>query len=927
MSTFRLSCTVVLFGALWVPGSAGAQGLGNAISPVMPQLHDTRRTVIPPPSARGGGMRAPIVGLGPLPASMITRTGRHRLPQLGQRRDMPRTAPEGVWARNQDGEWYWTLGISADGAKGLRIHFRNFNIGAGQLWIHDGDPASGQVFGPYAGHGIFENGDFWTEIVFSETIYIDYRSPSGSAGDPPRFSIPEVYHLWSDPFPNAATNTSCFLDATCYAGNSWVGTFSKGVAYLIFHDHSCSGTLINDRNSTRTPYLITAGHCIADASEAASMVAIFGYRSATCDGAPVSPGRYPQVTGATLLAQNVHLAPNDSLVTDQPDYAFVRLTGYPNAEWASMGINFSPTAADRLTSISHPRGLAQRAAFGHLLDASDPNFFGIRMTQGAVDHGSSGSGLVNDSDQLVAVDSYSSNGEDVSACDISSRDYGYTRFSAIYPAIKTWIEAPPSGHSTITSPAPNSTLTATSVSFTWTSTGGATGYTLTIGTQVGGQDIFARDFGTATSGTGTGLPSDGSLLHVRLTTRFANSSAFEDYTYTSYSSSPNPSGLFFIPVTPCHLVDTRPNQGPAGSFGPPIMRGNETRMFIPSSGPCAGIPASAKAFSVTVTARPTKVMAYLTIFPAGQPRAQVSTLNAFLGGTVSNSAIVPAGDRGGINVYVTDEAHIALDINGYFDSVPSAAATAFYTLPPCRVVDTRNPNGPYGGPVLVGGSSRDFSIANSPCAPAQTRAAAYSLNVTVVPSEPLDNVVVWPSNSPKPASVITLGSPSKSFVADAAIVGSTNGAVSVYASNRTDVVLDTNGYFGAPGGAGALLFHPVPPCRIADTRDPTIRPLGGPMMNANQQRTFPVGASSCGIPAGVQAYSLNVTVVPPSALSFITLLPTGQARPLVSTLNDLQGVILANAAIIPAGRNDSVDVYVNQATHVILDINGYFSTR
>ena len=60
-------------------------------------------------------------------------------------------------------------------------------------------------------------------------------------------------------------------------------------------------------------------------------------------------------------------------------------------------------------------------------------------------------------------------------------------------------------------------------------------------------------------------------------------------------------------------------------------------------------------------------------------------------------------------------------------------------------------------------------------------------------------------------------------------------------------------------------------------------------MAADSHRTFPVGASSCGIPLGVQACSLHVTVVPPAALSFLTPWPTGQSQPGVSTLNDING--------------------------------------
>ncbi|MCC6368837.1 MAG: hypothetical protein IT165_35395 [Bryobacterales bacterium] len=44
----------------------------------------------------------------------------------------------------------------------------------------------------------------------------------------------------------------------------------------------------------------------------------------------------------------------------------------------------------------------------------------------------------------------------------------------------------------------------------------------------------------------------------------------------------------------------------------------------------------------------------------------MSTLNAFDGSVTSNAAIVPASPNGSISIYVTDSAHVILDINGYF---------------------------------------------------------------------------------------------------------------------------------------------------------------------------------------------------------------------------------------------------------------------
>jgi hypothetical protein len=53
--------------------------------------------------------------------------------------------------------------------------------------------------------------------------------------------------------------------------------------------------------------------------------------------------------------------------------------------------------------------------------------------------------------------------------------------------------------------------------------------------------------------------------------------------------------------------------------------------------------------------------------------------------------------------------------------------------------------------------------------------------------------------------------------------------------------------------------------------------------------------------------------------------PTGQSQPLVSTLNDLPGTIVANAAIVPAGTSGSINVYASNNTDLIIDINGYYA--
>ena len=118
----------------------------------------------------------------------------------------------------------------------------------------------------------------------------------------------------------------------------------------------------------------------------------------------------------------------------------------------------------------------------------------------------------------------------------------------------------------------------------------------------------------------------------------------------------------------------------------------------------------------------------------------------------------------------------------------------------------------------------------------------------------------------------------------------TNGAVNVYVTNTTNVILDINGYF-APVSSSTLAFYPLTPCRVADTRNSTYpQGLGPPFLTGDQERDFPIlNATSCNIPSSAAAYSLNVSVVPHGPLGYLTVWPTGETRPTVSTLNDIPG--------------------------------------
>ena len=371
----------------------------------------------------------------------------------------------------------------------------------------------------------------------------------------------------------------------------------------------------------------------------------------------------------------------------------------------------------------------------------------------------------------------------------------------------------------------------------------------------------------------------------------------------------------FVPVTPCRLVDTR--TGP-GAFGGPWLGGGATRTFdIPQS--ACGIPATATAYALNVTVLPHGPLQYLTVWPAGQARPPVSTLNAMQGDVVANAALVAAGQSGGVSVYATDATDVILDIDGYFDST----GNLFYPVQPCRVADKRRTAGPLGGPSLAGHTTRDLPILSSGCG-LPAAATAYSMNATVVPQGMLKYLTIWPEEQPQPF-VSTLNSYTGKVVANAAVVPSgANGGAEVYVTDPTDLVLDVNGYFAPPGTSGGLTFYAISPCRVADTRQAN-GPFGGPELTGHSARSFTIPASACSIPTGAAAYAFNVTVVPSGPLGFLTVWPAGSPQPNVSTLNSWDGTVVANAAIVPAGTDGTINVYVSGSTDVILDIDGYFA--
>jgi hypothetical protein len=120
---------------------------------------------------------------------------------------------------------------------------------------------------------------------------------------------------------------------------------------------------------------------------------------------------------------------------------------------------------------------------------------------------------------------------------------------------------------------------------------------------------------------------------------------------------------------------------------------------------------------------------------------------------------------------------------------------SLHTLTPCRILDTRRPAGPLGGPALAANGTRLFNVGDS-CGIPPT-ALAIAVNVAVTAPTAAGNLRVFPGGLSLPvASTINYGA--NQTRANDAVVGLGAGTLEIYcgqASGTVHVIVDVSGYF------------------------------------------------------------------------------------------------------------------------------------
>jgi hypothetical protein len=129
---------------------------------------------------------------------------------------------------------------------------------------------------------------------------------------------------------------------------------------------------------------------------------------------------------------------------------------------------------------------------------------------------------------------------------------------------------------------------------------------------------------------------------------------------------------------------------------------------------------------------------------------------------------------------------------------PPPAGAGFYTVMPCRVVDTREPPGPVGGPALAANDAvRTFTVAGSCGIPSD--AAAVSANVTVTMGSQDGTLTIFPGDLATASTTTIAWMPSQTRANNAMIKLAATGDGTIKVKNTSSAtvhfMLDVNGYF------------------------------------------------------------------------------------------------------------------------------------
>lgn len=354
----------------------------------------------------------------------------------------------------------------------------------------------------------------------------------------------------------------------------------------------------------------------------------------------------------------------------------------------------------------------------------------------------------------------------------------------------------------------------------------------------------------------------------------------------------------YTATTPVRVLDTRTTT--------PVSGGGSVTVDLSGR-----LPATATAAVLNVTGLAT-APTYVTVWPSGTTRPNVSNLNLVTGDVRPNLVTVRVGPDRRVQLYNNaGNTHLLADLAGWYATDATGLNTA---LSPMRVLDTRT------GAPLGGADTRTVSLSAS----VPANATAVTLNLTGVDATAATYVSAWPTGAPRPeASNLNLSGPNATPNLVTVKLG-TNRSINLFNNaGAVHLVADLAGYYAPNTGSK---FVAVPPQRLLDTRNggPTWTPVSGGGSALPLTMLGPV-------PTGATGAVLNITGISPTTATFVSVYPrTGSTptRPGSSNLNLVPNQTVPNLVSVATGPQSDVWMFNNAGTvHLVADLAGYFTPQ
>lgn len=297
----------------------------------------------------------------------------------------------------------WRLGIRSKGAWSLNLIFDQMIIPQGaSLFIYSSDKE--KVLGAFTSQNEQTSGYFSTFPIAGDEIVVEYNEPSSTTFKG-QIHISAVNHDYKNIFGTRPLGEAglCNMDVACPEAENYSVLKQSVVDLLVGGRELCSGTLVNNTRQDKTPYLITAGHCIESGADAQTTVFCFNYESPFCgDGESSLNGSADQTMSGSVLK-----ARSDSL-----DFALVQLESDPPSTFRPYfaGWNRLASVPASTVAIHHPQGDVKKICkddnpptIGSYDDDFISNAFWVigNWEVGTTETGSSGCGLFNQNQLLV----------------------------------------------------------------------------------------------------------------------------------------------------------------------------------------------------------------------------------------------------------------------------------------------------------------------------------------------------------------------------------------------------------------------------------------------------------------------------------------------------------------------------------------------